>query len=62
MESRILREGYVRFGEGVKQTYCAKAQQGGFSLLYWLICCLANQSIMAHNLRKNNPPRELLTE
>lgn len=30
--------------------------------IVWLICCLANQSIMAQNLRKQNPPRELLTE
>jgi hypothetical protein len=28
----------------------------------WLVVTLANQSIMADNLRKNKPPRELLTE
>jgi hypothetical protein len=32
------------------------------SEVVWLVVTLANQSIMAHNLRKNNPPRELLTE
>jgi hypothetical protein len=32
------------------------------SEVVWLVVTLANQSIMAHNLRKINPPRELLTE
>ena len=62
MESRILREGYVRFGEGVKQTYHMKMWQGGFSLLYWLITMLANQAIMIHNLRHPDEKRPLLTE